>query len=163
MLQCLRYFICFDFQRVKIFHKWVENDKQSLGISTESSRPTALLNIRRSRILEVSVQTPFLKPLLRSLFVKDYKPNLCLAKLISLSNKIHIWWYIYIINFLREFKSIYDLSSKLNYQIHHNLFELLINKISFKVFTKVFSITFFINYFYVFTGWVWAVESFHRK
>lgn len=90
VLQCLRYFICFDFQRVKIFHKWVENDKQSLGISTESSRPTALLNIRRSRILEVSVQTPFLKPLLRSLFVKDYKPNLCLAKLISLSNKLHI-------------------------------------------------------------------------
>eukprot|EP00111_Clytia_hemisphaerica_P010613 TCONS_00031020-protein len=42
-------------ERVKIFHKWVEGDKQSLDIDKESSRPTALVSIRRSRILEVSI------------------------------------------------------------------------------------------------------------
>ena len=40
-------------QRVQIFRQWVEDDKESLGIFKDSSRPTALITIYRGRLLEV--------------------------------------------------------------------------------------------------------------
>eukprot|EP00795_Rhopilema_esculentum_P015545 gene15545-6809_t len=38
--------------RVQIFRKWIESDKESLGIYKDLSRPTALLTISRNRLLE---------------------------------------------------------------------------------------------------------------
>jgi len=38
--------------RVQIFRQWVEDDKESLGIFKDSSRPTALITIYRGRLLE---------------------------------------------------------------------------------------------------------------
>eukprot|EP00794_Sanderia_malayensis_P014057 gene14057-15521_t len=38
--------------RVQIFRRWIESDKESLGIFKETSRPSALVTIRRSRLLE---------------------------------------------------------------------------------------------------------------
>lgn len=39
-------------ERVKVFHGWVSEDKNYLGIDKEYSRPSAVVSIRRSRLLE---------------------------------------------------------------------------------------------------------------
>ena len=39
-------------ERVKIFHNWINVDRKSLGIDKEYSRPSAVVSIHRSRLLE---------------------------------------------------------------------------------------------------------------